>query len=93
MGFIEEMMGELDVEKAKSTIAAIKAKAAIGKAICDAVEGLTQEDVADVFSSVGEMLKTHAAVAAFGNARLYEISLKAMREANREINEELEGAE
>ena len=76
----------------KSTNAARKAKAAIGAAVCDAVEGLTQEEAGDVFASMSEMLKVHAAIAAMGNTRIHETALKAMREANRQINEELSEA-
>ena len=75
----------------KSTNAARKAKAAIGAAVCDAVEGLTQEETADVFSAMSEMLKLHAMIAAMGNTRVHEIALKTMREANRQINEGLSG--
>ena len=88
----EELMAGLDEREKtaeKSTNAARKAKAAIGAAVCDAVEGLTQEEAADVFSSMSEMLKVHAMIAAMGNTHIHETAMKAMREANRQINDEL----
>lgn len=90
----EELMGALDEREAKttkSTNAARRAKAAIGAAVCDAVEGLTQEEAADVFSAMSEMLKLHAIIAAMGNTRVHESALRAMMEANRQVNEELSG--
>ena len=90
----EELMGEFEEREKnmkESTIAARKAKAAIGAAVCDAVEGLTQEEAADVFAAMSEMLKVHAMIAVMGNTRVHEAALKSMREAHRRIDEELSG--